>query len=274
MQIPSLTLNNGTTIPQIGLGTWPMDNATASRVVYEAARLGYRHFDTATKYGNERGVGSGLRASGLSRDDVFVTTKLNGDFQGGDRAVRGLDAALDRLGLDEVDLLLIHWPLPARDEFVSTWRTFEALAESGRARSIGVSNFTEEHLRRLIDETGTVPAVNQIQVNPQIPRLAQRDFAAAHGIVTECWSPLGSGKGLLESSEVGRIARAHGRSPAQVVLRWHIQYGMLPLPRSTDPGRLAQNLEVLDFELSPDDVSALDALAVPGAGVDARVEGH
>lgn len=261
-------------MPRLGLGTWPMDDATAERIVSVASELGYRHFDTATKYGNERGVGAGIRASGLPRGDIFVTTKLNGDFQGEERAVAGLEAALERLDLEYVDLLLIHWPLPGRGEYVSTWKTFEALLDSGLTRAIGVSNFKTAHLRRLIAKTDVVPAVNQIQVNPQIPRLEQRQFHAANGIVTESWSPLGSGKGLLDSRVLASIAVAQGRTPAQIVLRWHLQHDLVPIPRSTGIDRLRQNLGVFDFELTAQQMLALDALAVPGAGVDSDLEGH
>lgn len=272
--VPRVRLGDRSWMPRVGLGTWPMDDAAAERIVSAAAELGYRHFDTATKYGNERGVGAGICDSGLPRDEVFVTTKLNGDFQGAGRATAGLEAALERMEMEYVDLLLIHWPLPGRDEYVSTWNTFETLFHSGLARSIGVSNFTPAHLRRLIAETTVVPAVNQIQLNPQIPRQEERRFHASAGIVTESWSPLGSGKGLLDSEELAVIARVQERTPAQVVLRWHLQHGLVPIPRSTDTGRLRSNLEVFDFELTAQQMQTIDGLAVPGAGVDPDVDGH
>lgn len=272
--VPQVRLHDRTWMPRVGLGTWPMDDSAAERVVSAAAELGYRHFDTATKYGNESGVGAGIRASGLPRGEVFVTTKLNGDYQGEGRAVAGVEAALERLGMEYVDLLLIHWPLPDRDEYISTWRTFETLRDSGLTRAIGVSNFKTAHLRRLIADTEVLPAVNQIQVNPQIPRVEQRQFHAAEGIVTESWSPLGSGKGLLDDDALATIARGHERSPAQVVLRWHLQHGLVPIPRSTSIDRLRSNLEVFDFELTEPQMRAIDALAVPGAGVDSDVDGH
>lgn len=185
-----------------------------------------------------------------------------------------MEAALERLGMEYVDLLLIHWPLPDRDEYISTWRTFETLRDSGLTRAIGVSNFKTAHLRRLSADTEVLPAVNQIQVNPQIPRVEQRQFHAAEGIVTESWSPLGSGKGLLDDDALATIARVHERSPAQVVLRWHLQHGLVPIPRSTSIDRLRSNLEVFDFELTEPQMHAIDALAVPGAGVDSDVDGH
>lgn len=270
--VPQVRLHDRIWMPRVGLGTWPMDDSAAERVVSAAAELGYRHFDTATKYGNESGAG--IRASGLPRGEVFVTTKLNGDYQGEGRAVAGVEAALGRLGMEYVDLLLIHWPLPDRDEYISTWRTFETLRDSGLTRAIGVSNFKTAHLRRLIADTEVLPAVNQIQVNPQIPRAEQRQFHAAEGIVTESWSPLGSGKGLLDDDALATIARVHERSPAQVVLRWHLQHGLVPIPRSTSIDRLRSNLEVFDFELTEPQMRAIDALAVPGAGVESDVDGH
>ncbi len=278
MNLPDIPLNSGTTIPQIGLGTWPLDDAHVADAVATALELGYRHIDTATRYGNEAGVGEGLRRSGLPRDEVFITTKLDGAFQGGDRAVDGLRAALDRLRLDAVDLLLIHWPLPQRDEYVSTWRTFEKLRDAGLARAIGVSNFKIPHLERLAAETGTVPAVNQVQLSPAITRPAQRAYHEAHGIVTESYSPLGGQSGVREflaQPAIAAIAARLGRTPAQVVLRWHVQHGLVVIPKSSDPARLAQNLDVFSFELSADDLAALATLSEgPDAGGDSDHIGH
>jgi 2,5-diketo-D-gluconate reductase A len=278
MSIPAISLNTGTTIPQVGLGTWPLDDAQAADAVVAAIEVGYRHIDTATKYGNESGVGEGIRRSGISREELFVTTKLDGQFQGDDRAIGGLRTALDRLGTDYVDLLLIHWPLPARDEYVSTWRTFEKLHADGLARAIGVSNFKPAHLDRLIAETSVVPAVNQIQISPAITRLEQRAYDEARGIVTQSWSPLGGGSGvrsLLASPAIVAIAERLGRTPAQVVLRWHVQQGLVVIPKSSDPVRLAENLDLFSFELSPDDFAALATLDEgPGAGVDSDRSGH
>jgi 2,5-diketo-D-gluconate reductase A len=278
MSIPAISLNTGTTIPQVGLGSWPLDDAQAADAVVAAIEVGYRHIDTATKYGNESGVGEGIRRSGISREELFVTTKLDGQFQGDDRAIGGLRAALDRLGTDYVDLLLIHWPLPARDEYVATWRTFEKLHADGLARAIGVSNFKPAHLDRLIAETSVVPAVNQIQISPAITRLEQRAYDEARGIVTQSWSPLGGGSGvrsLLASPAIVAIAERLGRTPAQVVLRWHVQQGLVVIPKSSDPTRLAQNLDLFSFELSPDDFAALATLDEgPDAGVDSDSTGH
>ena len=270
--IPALTLNDGYSIPQLGLGTYPLKGAEATRVVSTAIGLGYRHIDTAMRYDNEAAVGEGIRHSGIDRDELFVTTKLDGEFQGGDRAVDGLRGSLDRLGLDYVDLLLIHWPLPARGEFVNTWQTLEFLRAEGLARSIGVSNFKPAHLETLAAATDVVPAVNQIQLTPAIPRREQRAYDEAHGIVTESWSPI---KGILHEPVIIEIGDKHGRMPAQVVLRWHLQNGLVAIPKSSDPARLARNLDVFDFELDAADLAGLDTLdGGPDAGVDSDVEGH
>ncbi|MGO4533895.1 aldo/keto reductase [Leifsonia sp. 2MCAF36] len=273
--IPSLPFRDGGSIPQIGLGTWPLDDAEVEKAVVAAAGIGYRHVDTAVKYGNEVGVGRGVAASGLPRDEWFVTTKLDGVYQGQDRAVGGLDASLQRLGLDYVDLLLIHWPLPQRDQFVDTWETFIRLRETGKARAIGVSNFKPAHIDRLIAETGVVPAVNQIQLSPAIPRRMQRAYDGEHGIVTESWSPIGGTGDLLAEPALSRLAEKHGRTPSQIVLRWHIQNGLVAIPKSRNPERMAQNFAVFDFELDADDLAALDSLDEgPDAGVDSDRAGH
>ena len=210
---PVIKLNDGNSIPQLGLGTWPLDDDQAATAVVQALEAGYRHIDTAVKYGNERGVGNGVRASGVDRGELFITTKLDGQYQGNDRAIEGLDGALERLGLDYVDLLLIHWPLPQRDEYVSTWKTFERLQAEGKVRSIGVSNFKPAHLERLMAETEVVPAVNQIQLSPAITRTAEREFHEKHGIVTESYSPLGgSGAGLLGAPILSQLAEKHGKT--------------------------------------------------------------
>lgn len=276
MTVPSLPLNSGTSIPQLGLGTWPLNDAEAAATVVLAAEAGYRHIDTATRYGNEAGVAEGIRRSGIPREDFFVTTKLDGRFQGGDLAIGGLRAALERMAFDYVDLLLIHWPLPQRDDYVSTWRTFEELYDDGLARAIGVSNFKVAHLEKLAAETGIVPAVNQIELSPAIPRWEQRAYHEAHGIVTESWSPLGgSSTAALEPAVVRDIAARLDRAPAQVVLRWHVQQGLVAIPKSSDPTRLAQNLDVFSFELTADDLAAIATLSEgPDAGVDSDHTGH
>ncbi len=276
MSIPTIALNTGAGIPQLGLGTWPLNDAQVADTVAAAAALGYRHIDTATRYGNEAGVGEGVRRSGIPRGEFFVTTKLDGQFQGDDKAIGGLEAALDRMGFDYVDLLLMHWPLPGRGQFVSTWRTFEKLHADGRARAIGVSNFRTEHLDTLLAETEIVPAVNQIQLNPHVTRPAQRAYGEEHGIVTESWSPLGGqGASILGEPVVVEVAERSGRTPAQVVLRWHVQQGLVVIPKSASPERMRDNLAIFDFELTETDMTALATLSQgPDAGVDSNVEGH
>jgi 2,5-diketo-D-gluconate reductase A len=253
-----------------------MNDAEVADAVVAAAELGYRHVDTATKYGNEAGVADGIRRSGISRDEFFVTTKLDGAFQGDDRAIGGLEAALDRMGLEYVDLLLIHWPLPQRGLFVDTWRSFEKLHADGRARAIGVSNFRPEHLEVLLAETDVVPAVNQIQLNPRVPRLDHRAYDDQHGVVTESYSPLGGdGARVLDTPVVQRIAERLDRTPAQVVLRWHVQQGLVAIPKSSSPERMRDNLAVFDFELADADLAELATLSQgPDAGVDSNHDGH
>ena len=269
-----ITLANGTAMPAIGLGTWPLNDAEVARTVTEAVGIGYRLIDTAAKYGNEAGVGQGIRDAGIPRDQLFVTTKLDGGYQGNDRAIPGLDQSLARLGLDYVDLLLMHWPLPARDLYVDTWVTFGKLLASGKARAIGVSNFKPAHLDRLIAETGVTPAVNQIELNPTLSRAETRAYGAAHGIVTQSWSPLGRGDTLTNPVITG-IADRLGTSPAQVVLRWHVQLGLSAVPKSATPARLAQNLDVFGFELTAQDLDAIARLDQgEAAATNSDVAGH
>jgi 2,5-diketo-D-gluconate reductase A len=273
---PLIKLNDGSLIPQVGLGTWPLDDEQAATAVVQALEAGYRHIDTAVKYGNEEGVGNGLRASGVDREDVFITTKIDGDFQGNDRAVEGLEGALKRLGLDYVDLLLIHWPLPRRDEYVSTWKTFERLQAAGKVRSIGVSNFKPAHLERLMAETEVVPAVNQIQLNPAITRTAEREFHERHGIVTQSYSPLGGdGAGLLNAPILSQLGEKYGKTPGQLVLRWHVQNGIVTVPKTANPERMRENLNIFDFALDAQDLAEL-AILDEGteAGNDSDVTGH
>jgi 2,5-diketo-D-gluconate reductase A len=273
---PTLPLNDGHAIPQLGLGTWPLKGEDAAAAVASAIGLGYRHVDTAVRYGNEDGVGEGIRRSGVPREELFVTTKVDGEFQGDDRAIAGLEGSLQRLGLEYVDLLLLHWPLPARGLFASTLQTFRKLQEDGKVRSIGVSNFKPAHLEALAEATGIVPAVNQIQLDPTIQRQDHRRYHEEHGIVTESWSPLGGpGAALLEDPTIRGIAESRGRTPAQVVLRWHVQHGLVPLPKSATPARQESNLDVFEWSLSADDMAALDGLSKgPDAGVDSDVSGH
>ena len=273
---PLIELNDGHFIPQLGLGTWPLDDDQAATAVVQALEAGYRHIDTAVKYGNERGVGNGIRAGGVDRGELFITTKLDGQFQGEEKAAEGLEGSLRRMGLDYVDLLLIHWPLPARDDYVSTWRTFERLQSEGKVRSIGVSNFKPAHLERLMAETVVVPAVNQIQLSPAITRSAEREFHREHGIVTESYSPLGgSGADLLSAPILTQLGEKHGKTPGQLVLRWHIQQGLVTIPKTANPDRMSENMDVFDFTLDPQDLAELAILDDgPGAGNDSDVTGH
>ena len=260
MSTPIIRLNNGNTIPQVGLGTSPLNDKEVAPLIVSAIEAGYRHIDTAYRYNNERGVGQGIRDSGISREKLFVTTKLDGAFQGNDRAIGGLDESLRRLGLDYVDLLLIHWPLPQRNEYIPTWKTFEKLVEAGKARSIGLSNFKPAHIDRLLAESTIRPTVNQIQLNPRITRPEQRAYNSEHGIVTEAWSPLGAGNDLLEDPTLAAIAAQYGKTPAQVMLRWHIELGIVAIPRSANPDRIAQNIDIFDFVLTNDEITAISAL--------------
>jgi 2,5-diketo-D-gluconate reductase A len=274
--IPSLPLNNGTSIPLIGLGTSPLNDAQVAPVIVTAIEAGYRHIDTAVRYGNERGVGAGIRDSGIAREELFVTTKLDGEFQGDDRAIAGLDGSLERLGLDYVDLLLIHWPNPQQDRYVDAWRGMAKLLDEGLVRAIGTSNFKPAHLQRLLDETGVVPDVNQIQLSPLVTRGEARAFDEQHGIVTESWSPLGGGQtDVLKEPLVAELARKYERTTGQLVLRWHVQLGLVPIPKSSNPERLRQNLDVFSFTLDEADVAALSALdRGEGAAVDSDAFGH
>jgi 2,5-diketo-D-gluconate reductase A len=272
---PLIPLNDGNVIPQIGLGTWPLNDEEAARAVVQALEIGYRHIDTAVKYGNEAGVGEGIRSSGLDRSEVFVTTKLDGTYQGQDRAIEGLEGSLKRMGLGYVDLLLIHWPLPQLDEYVSTWRTFERLQAEGKVRSIGVSNFKPSHLERLLEETSVVPAVNQIEVSPIITRIDSRAFHDHYGIMSVAYSPLGAGNDLLNAPVLVRIAEKHGKTPGQIVLRWHLQEELIPIPKSSDPGRMQENISVFDFQLDSGDMQAIATLdGGQDAGVDSDIQGH
>lgn len=260
MTTPTLPFNDGHTIPQIGLGTASLNDDTVASVIVTAIEAGYRHIDTAYRYGNQRGVGKGIRDSGINRAELFVTTKLDGEFQGNDRAVAGLDECLRQLNLDYVDLLLIHWPLPQRDEYIATWRTFEQLLATGKTRSIGVSNFKPDHLDRLFAETTIRPVANQIQLSPYITRTDHVAYDQAHAIVTVSWSPLGQGKGLLEDQTLTTIGAKYDKTPAQIVLRWNVELGLVAIPRSSNPERLAQNLDIFDFTLTADEIAAISAL--------------
>jgi 2,5-diketo-D-gluconate reductase A len=258
-QVPDIKLNNGVEIPQFGFGVFQIDPAETAKAVRQAFEAGYRHIDTAQMYQNEQGVGRAIAESGLSRDEVFVTTKLNNGGHSTDSAVRELEKSLQRLGLDHVDLYLIHWPQPKQDRYVQTWQGFERALASGLTRSIGVSNFQPAHLERLAAETQTVPAVNQIELHPRLTQPELREYHAKHGIATEAWSPIGQGESLSEQSIVA-LAEKYGRTPAQVVLRWHIQVGNIVFPKSSNPARIAENIDVFDFELADDDVATIEGL--------------
>ncbi|MFC9290245.1 aldo/keto reductase [Streptomyces sp. NPDC057052] len=255
--VPARTLNDGTTLPAIGLGTWPMDDAQAEEAVAGALGLGYRLIDTATNYRNETGVGRGIARGGVPREEIVVTTKLPGRHHGYDETLASFEESRRRLGLDRIDLYLIHWPLPRVDRYVDSWRAMIALREEGLVRSIGVSNFTAAHIERLEEETGVLPAVNQIELHPLFPQDALRAFHRSKGIVTESWSPLGRGSALLEDPAVVSVAGAHGVTPGQVVLRWHLQLGAVPVPKSSDPGRQRANLDVSGFELGAAQMAAI-----------------
>lgn len=259
MTVPNVDLIDGNAMPQLGFGVFQVGNDEAEHAVAAALESGYRSIDTASAYQNEEGVGRALRASGIPRDELFVTSKLWNSEQGYDNALRACDASLSRLGLDHLDLYLIHWPTPSRGLYLETWRALERLKQDGRVRSIGVSNFTIETLRRIV-EAGPVPAVNQIELHPYFQQDGLRAFHRDHGIHTEAWAPLGQGHGLLDDPALGRIAREHGRTPAQVVLRWHLQIGNVVIPKSVTPARIAENIDVFGFELSPDDLKAIGEL--------------
>ncbi|KDN85227.1 aldo/keto reductase [Kitasatospora cheerisanensis] len=253
--VPDITLNNGVRMPQLGFGVYQVQD---EETVATALEAGYRRIDTAAVYDNEPGVGKALAASGLPREDVFVTTKLWNADQGYEATLRAFDASLERLGLETVDLYLIHWPAPARDLYLDSWRAIERLAADGRIRAAGVSNFRPEHLTRLIENSGLVPAVNQIELHPGLQQAELRAFHAAHGIATEAWSPLAQGA-VLDDPAITAIAGRTGRSPAQVVLRWHLQLGNLVIPKSATPARIRQNLDVFDFTLTEEEMAAVAA---------------
>ncbi|MDA2814442.1 aldo/keto reductase [Nocardiopsis sp. RSe5-2] len=258
-EVPEVTLNNGVRMPQLGFGVWQVGSAEATDVVGTALQAGYRSIDTAAAYGNEEGVGEAVRRSGIARDDLFITSKLWNSDQGYDATLRAFDASMQRLGLEQLDLYLIHWPLPARDAYVSTWKALERLYADGRVRAIGVSNFQTAHLERVMDEGGITPMVNQIELHPRLVQEELRRFDARHGIATEAWSPLGQGN-LLQDPVIVKIAEAYGKSPAQVIIRWHLQLGNVVIPKSATPERIRANIDVFDFELSSGDVEAVTGL--------------
>jgi 2,5-diketo-D-gluconate reductase A len=266
--IPTITLNNGVEIPQLGFGVFQVPPDEVVEPVATALRAGYRLLDTAAVYGNEPGVGKAIADSGLARDELFITTKLWNADQGYDSTLRAFDASLEKLGLETVDLYLIHWPTPARDLYVDTWKALTKLYEDGRTRAIGVSNFTIHTLNRLREESRIIPTVNQIELHPHWPQAELRAYHQQHQIATQAWSPIGHAQGLLDDPKVIALAKAHDRSPAQVVLRWHIQLGIIAIPKSVTPARIAENLEIFDFELDDGEVAILSNLAPKRVGPD------
>ncbi|MYS37482.1 diketogulonate reductase-like aldo/keto reductase [Streptomyces sp. KhCrAH-43] len=257
--VPHITLNNGVRMPQLGFGVFQVPDDETATAVGHALDAGYRSIDTAAVYGNERGVGRAIADSGVPREELFVTTKLWNADQGYDQALAAFDASLAKLGLDHVDLYLVHWPTPARDLYAETYKALEKILADGRARAIGVSNFQVPHLRRLMEHTGTVPAVNQVELHPGLQQAELRAFHAEHGIATEAWSPLAQGA-VLEDEAITRIAQANGVTPAQVVLRWHLRTGNIVIPKSVTPARIRQNLDVFGFELTDTDLADIAAL--------------
>jgi 2,5-diketo-D-gluconate reductase A len=261
MTVPSLQFNDGHSIPQLGFGVYRVDPAETERIVTDALEVGYRHIDTAALYGNEEGVGAAIRKSGIPRDELFITTKLWNTEHGEAKALAGIDDSLRKLGLDHVDLYLIHWPAPGKDLFVETWQTFEKIRDAGKATSIGVSNFRVQDLDRLARETATVPVINQIELHPFFVQQELRDYDAAHGILTESWGPLGHAVAdVLGAGPLAEIAGAHGVKPAQVVIRWHLQHGLVVIPKSNNRDRMQQNFDVFGFELTADEMATIDAL--------------
>ncbi|MDQ0736316.1 aldo/keto reductase [Arthrobacter agilis] len=271
---PTVQLRSGAHLPLLGLGTWPLDDAAAADTVSLAIETGYRLIDTAENYRNEKGVGEGIRRSGIPREELFVTTKFNREHHSRDGVRRAFEASTQLLGLEYIDLLLVHWPNPDQGRHVEAVQGIAALLEEGLVRAVGTSNYKPAHLQQVID-AGIVPDVNQIQLDPQRPRIEERAFHNDHGIVTESWSPLGQGGGLLDEPGLVAIAAAHGRTPAQVVLRWHVQQGLVAIPKSSDPQRLAENLAVFDFELSGEELARLYRLDTGEAEiVDSDAFGH
>ncbi len=271
ISIPAYTLNDGTTLPALGLGTWPMKDDEAERAVRTALETGYRLIDTATNYRNETGVGRGVAAGGVPREEIVVTTKLPGRHHGYEETLASFEESRARLGLEYVDLYLIHWPLPRVDKYVDSWKAMIKLREDGLVRSVGVSNFTAEHIERLEKETGVLPSVNQIELHPLFPQDELRAFHERKGIRTESWSPLGRGSDLLDDPAVAAVADAHGVTPAQAVLRWHTQLGAVPIPKSGDPARQRANLDVFGFEPDAEQMRAVADQAHRRIGGDPEV---
>jgi 2,5-diketo-D-gluconate reductase A len=263
---PRISFSDGHSIPQVGLGVWKTPNDGAVTAVQAALEAGYRHIDTAAAYENEEGVGRGIRASGVARDEIFLTTKVWNENQGYDSTLRALDESLKRLGQDYIDLYLIHWPSPWRGRYVETWHALIKAQGDGRVRSIGVSNFTAEHLDRIIDETGVTPVLNQIELHPRFQQRRLREAHAQRGIKTQSWSPLGQGQ-LLSDPVISRIAEKHGRTPAQAIIRWHLDNGLIVIPKSVTPSRIVENFNVFGFALDAEDMAAINGLDDPSGRI-------
>ncbi len=272
---PTVKLPNGHEMPRLGLGTWPMDDAEVERAVVDAVGMGYRLIDTAFNYGNEVGVGRGMAASGVPREELFVTTKLNKEDHGVDEAQRAFERSAQKLGVDYLDLLLIHWPNPAQDTYVDAYKGLVKLLEDGRVKAIGLSNFKPAHVDRVLEATGVTPDVDQIELDPTKARADTRAYLADKGIVCEAWSPIGQGGDLLQNDVIAGIAQAHDRTPAQIVLRWHMELGNVTVPKSSNPERMRKNLDIFDFALGEDEVAAISALDEGEGGVtDSDEFGH
>jgi 2,5-diketo-D-gluconate reductase A len=272
---PTVTLANRAQMPRLGLGTWPLDDAEAEQAVSSAIGIGYRLIDTAFNYGNEVGVGRGLRASGVPREELFVTTKLNKEDHGVDEVQRAFERSAGKLDVDYIDLFLIHWPNPQQDRYVDAYKGLVKLLEDGRVKAIGLSNFKPAHVERVIQATGVIPDVDQIELDPTKSRAETREYLTRNGIATEAWSPLGQGGDLLEQPVIRRLAAAHGRTPGQIVLRWHVEIGTIAIPKSANPERQRQNLAIFDFSLSAEDLTAIAELDRGDEGVtDSDAFGH
>jgi diketogulonate reductase-like aldo/keto reductase len=258
--VPNIKLINGVEMPQLGFGVFQVPDDETTAAVKSALEAGYRSIDTAAIYGNEAGVGKALAESGIARDELFITTKLWNSEQGYDSTLKAFDASLEKLGLEQLDLYLIHWPTPERDLYLDTWKAFEKLYADGRVRAIGVSNFHGPHLQKLIDAGLTVPAVNQVELSPFLQQTELRAIDAKHGIATEAWSPLAKGGDLLGEASIKALAAKYGRTPAQIVLRWHLELGNVVIPKSVTPSRIRENLDVFGFTLSDEDVASLSSL--------------
>ena len=262
---PRLSLHDGNSIPQLGLGVWQVPAEITARVVSDGIRAGYRSIDTAQGYRNEEGVGEAIRSAGVPREELFITSKLRNGAHERDAALQSFEESMQKLGIEQLDLFLIHWPLPSRDKYVEAWKVLVELQQQGRIRSIGVSNFNPDHLERIIGETGVTPVVNQIELHPRFQQRDKRDFHRERNILIESWSPLGSGR-MLDDPTVAKVAAKHGRSIAQTIIRWHLQQGLIVIPKSTHKERIEENFAVFDFELDAEDIAAIDSLDQGAAG--------